>query len=70
MPSDSDSTNKMMDFQSSCDTDGVGSLKGFTNPNFSGSHGSDNGTSHAGHVRKFSSKNSSQSSIRKGEIIV
>ncbi|XP_010670531.2 protein LNK4 isoform X1 [Beta vulgaris subsp. vulgaris] len=47
MPSDSDSMNKMMDFQSdSCDTDGVGSLKGFNNPNFSYSHGSVNGHVH------------------------
>lgn len=47
MPSDSDSMNKMMDFQSdSCDTDGVGSLKGFNNPNFSYSHGSVNGHAH------------------------
>ncbi|KAL2898134.1 Protein LNK3 [Bienertia sinuspersici] len=60
MPSDSDSTNNMMDFQSiSCDTDGVGSLNGFTNPNFSASHASDNGPSR---VRKSSSRSTSDQS--------
>lgn len=43
MPSNGDSTNRMMDLQSiSNDTDAVGSLKCFTNPYFSGSHASDN----------------------------
>ncbi|XP_021752883.1 protein LNK3-like isoform X1 [Chenopodium quinoa] len=57
MPSESGSTNKMMEFQSmSCDTDGEGNLKCFTDPNLSCSQSSYNEYSQAS---KLSSRNNS-----------
>ncbi|XP_021762397.1 protein LNK4-like isoform X3 [Chenopodium quinoa] len=67
MPSESDSTNKMMKFQSiSCDTDGEGNLTCFTNPNLSCSQSSDNEYSHASKLR--TRNNSGRSSCPSVEV--